>query len=475
MICENLLRADLKSFRLVSRNVKGAAEAILYGTINLSYNLRSFERCQHIANHEEYQKHVRYLDYDVTSFRAKAFAKAQKSFGFKDYLGFESWAECYMGTSIDIGYRERDSHRDRFLKVDGSKLMQSHEAWRKWMRGELYLSTGGTTKTLLAALLPKLSGLVGFGCGSRLAKPWYNCDDTLPFESLNPIAQEMLCEPTYTEGYYKGQFHFWDLFKSISETGLAYQLRDVSVSGIRLKAWDKGVEDTTSYVDSSKFLSGLKTLSLKFTSDETGYPTANLSNIIRCSSSLRSLLLSFDELEDGYRLSVRLSDIINQAQHWEYLRELSLEAFITTEKDLCLLLSMHGKTLRSLALSNVEFRGPEPRPVQQSYGSWVSVFEFLNNSMALEHAKFDGTLTNKWDEAWVTGNQNDRRFRGIHGRNVLAEYPPDCLRYGVERFATRKGPFPFTRNLGAISPYLDARPWQRNYDMSWRFERCLLP
>jgi hypothetical protein len=124
-------------------------------------------------------------------------------------------------------------------------------------------------------------------------------------------------------------------------------LKEIPISGVTLAVWNKGVDGATSYVECSKFLSGLEKLALEFTFDDIDDDTAitNIGNMVRYFSSLRSLQLSFDLLPDEHPLgSIKFSRIINEAQYWNYLRELSLRALITTEEHLRLVLSRHSQT-----------------------------------------------------------------------------------------------------------------------------------
>jgi hypothetical protein len=90
LICELLPRSSLRHLRSTSRDLKAAAEPILFREIFLKFNLRSFEQIKSIASSEILRKHVKSIEYDPRMF--------ERSSG-RDY---KSWYEDVAGTGLHI-------------------------------------------------------------------------------------------------------------------------------------------------------------------------------------------------------------------------------------------------------------------------------------------------------------------------------------------------------------------------------------
>jgi len=232
---------------------------------------------------------------------------------------------------------------------------------------------------MLATTLPKLPGLAGIRCGA--IKMYYDTYYQAPsIESMSMTAQQILCQPQYKHGIYQAQFHSLDLFKLACDSGYVPHLSELSLSCITLKSWDN---QAASFMKKYENLPALKTLSLELsTHQSSANHTFNLAKMITRCRALQSLRLSFTTVE------IHLSSLINKVQYWEHLTELSLHAIETTEDYLRHILLRHASTLRSFELSNTTFT--YSRVKNQPCGSFVDFFQFLNQSMTLEYAEFEG-------------------------------------------------------------------------------------
>jgi hypothetical protein len=196
--------------------------------------------------------------------------------------------------------------------------------------------------------------------------------------------------------------------------------------------------------------------------------------------SVESLGISFvPYLGDSPVAVTRLSDIINEKQHWPYLTILSLKGFITTETALRQLLERHSATLQSLELSNIEF---SPFLIAGVLPSWVNFLKFLNEKLKLTHIKFDGTLSNSLTEIWVTYDYDDDAGYHFGDTSPRTPYPPDCLKHRIERFVTgAPGQFPFYPMPQGVEPGIFPEEcteanngWMWKPDRSWRIHEDLL-
>jgi len=384
------------------------------------------------------------------------------------------WVGCCAGGGLGLSDLQRAA---LISHMEVSQLERFYTAWNHWIFGQMFLSRRNNAENIMAATLPKLSGLIGIRCGTiKKEHAHYSHTRDISFESINPIAREILCEPDKENGFLQGQLHFADLFKMSCQSGYALQLSELSMSGVPLNFWD---HEVASYLDHYKSFPALKALSLEFSySHAVDNRTSTLFGMISRSPSIQSLRLSFTQLDvKNSRLNVQIPTVINKARYWEHLRELSLQAVMTTEDYLRDILSKHANTLRSLELSNIDFANPSGENSPQ--GSWINFFEFLNQSMALEHARFEGTFSNGYDEAWSSFSHPDDSLETVdlphnYKRDPQLRHPPDCLKYRIERFVTREGPFPFVRIVNFDQDNDHVGIWEVNSDASWAFEHTLL-
>lgn len=300
----------------------------------------------------------------------------------------------------------------------------------------------------------------------------------LPFlDSLSSVAQEILAEPVGYPRYRNTEEQFWALLEALCETGHYVHLRSVHGKELDLKRWDKIAQSLKCH----KQLPALHALSLEFAFAQHGQDeTGQLSSMITHASSLQNLRLSFGDFSfDNPSAVIHLPNVISDRAELGCLRVLSLTAVKTTEGGLRKLMQRLSETLESLELSTIELEQASP-PDEHGRGSWILFMRFLAEQMKLSRARFGGSLSNGWTEAWVTRDAGDVDI-GMDGTDSPKPFAEDCLKYQIERYVTRRGPTPFTEKTeteteeGDYGCYsLNKLHWKLSLDDSWVFEERLL-
>ncbi|KAH8595330.1 hypothetical protein B0O99DRAFT_511971 [Bisporella sp. PMI_857] len=462
-ICVLLSRSDLRSVRLLSHTWNNAAQRILFETVFLRINLQSFERLQDISRHEKLRKYVRIISYDGRTFGSSAARQ-----------GFQDWLRCSAGTGLGLAWEAKDEFLAQFSI---QQLEKYYFNYCHYLFAQDHILRRGNEKQMLIDALQKLPGLSGVQY-TVISGAETGISRKVPeLSSLSTLAQAILAEPEDYHRYLESEGRFWNLLQSAYLSGHAQQLKSIRGSHLDLERWNAAAK---SFRDCYRALPALHYLSLEFGFSQHGDgETIQLADMIAHASSLTSLRLSFDNFSwDDPSAIIHLPQVINDGLQWKHLRSLSLQAVATTEGFLRNLLLRHSESLRSLELSNINLN-VAAIPDQYGRGSWIHFIQFLNETMSLEHIRFDGCFSNLWDEGWVSRDADWERAFGVVC--APAQYSKDCLKYRIERFIIHTGPCPFAARMGKVdTESYDAAydyhglPWVFEEDNSWRFEHRLI-
>jgi hypothetical protein len=110
---------------------------------------------------------------------------------------------------------------------------------------------------------------------------------------------------------------------------------------------------------------------------------------------------------------------------------------------------------------------------------WITMIEFLSQSMSLERVKLVGYFTTDTNEAWST----------VGGEQNVFLCPPrqeGCLLSRIEQFIIHGGPCPFTLKRSEAlfdvdmginhdeTPWIPKHSWTWEEDDTWRFAAFLI-
>lgn len=450
LVCEYLPRPDLRALRTAFKSAQLSAELILFRTIYLQFNRASFERLQKIADHPRLRKFVRFLDYDGRQVRPDSVGK-----------GVGKWVELNAGQGIGLHGEQKKKFLAQFAAED---LQRFYASYLLYVSGQEFLLRNGNSKRLLSNTIPKLPGLQGV----RYSAPSSYRTRGRKIPSLHDlIAQDILEVP---DGLWANSLdNFWHLLEPFCFSTNDAQLVSIRGSDLDFVTWNKRAATLSEHFQD---LSPLRYLSLDFhIVYHQPWSTSELSKLLVHLPELQSLRLSFGGcLSFTNSENANLEDIMGGSRRWTSLKSLSLQAIVTSDKFLRGFLTSHAKTLRWLELSytnlwepshdlSEDWDGEEPEVV-----SFLELFQFLQETMSLEHVRFNENFSNTWNEAWTSPEPDDRDH-----------YPYDCLKYRIERFITNGEPFPF-RELSDDDKGAGfyGVPFAYEQDFSWRFEDFLL-
>lgn len=454
-----LPRSDLKSVRLVSHIWDEAAQQLLFQTVILKVNLRSFEKLRDISQHHKLSKHVRAISYDGRTLWVEP-AK----------MGFTDWVRLCAGSNLGFFGSVRDDFMEQFST---QQLEVYYFNYCHYLFGQEHILRRGNEQQLLVDALRLLPRLERVGYAAPRSYDGEFIRVAPPMSSLSLLAQEILTEPDSVHGYRESDGHFWTLLQSACVSGRGKTLNSVQGSDLDLARWKTIATSSRSYC---KALTALRHLSLEFKLVlEDDVQSTFLADMVANLPSLLSLRLSFDYLSfDNPHASINLSQVIDSNATWRYLSKLSLQAVVTTEEFIRGLLSRHANSLRSLELSNIRFKGTTATTDKENRDYWVRFILFLGQAMSLTHVKFTGAFSNSWDEGWTTRDTDERRHHRQVG--VPTEWPTDCLKYRIERYITQGAECPFRLRTENESrdcwdePGYNGLPWVFEEDRSWTFE-----
>lgn len=457
-----LPQTDLKSVRLVSHIWDEAAQRLLFQSVILKVNLRSFEKLQDISKHHKLSKHVRAISYDGRTLSVDPVRK-----------GFTDWLQFCAGSNLGFF----GSVQDNFMEQFSMQQLQDHYFnYCQYLFGQEHILRRGNEQKLLVDALRLLPRLERVEYAAPQAFDGEFIRVAPPLASLSRLAQEILTEPDSVHGYRESEGHFWTLLQSAYLSGRGKTLCSVQGSDLDLERWNTIATSSRRYY---KALPALRHLCLEFELVlDDDVQTTSLADMVANLPSLLSLRLSFDYLsfENPYA-SINLSQIVDSTLTWQYLSKLSLQAVVTTEEFIRDLLSRHANTLRSLELSNIRFKVTTASRKREKQGYWVRFILFLGQDMSLTHIKFNGAFSNSWDEGWTTSDADDRRHHRQVG--IPTEWPTDCLKYRIERYITKGAECPFRpRTENDSGDCWDGPsyrlPWVFQEDDSWTFEPRLI-
>lgn len=433
---------DLKTIRLVCKALDFSAQRTLFRLVWLRANIDSFHKLDLISRHPSLRHHVTTIHHSGEM--------------LYDYPNFDQWNER-LGGEINLSAESRDSLRAQYTLED---LHYHYFKFRNHIDGQTYIKNNSYAELQLVKALEQLPQIDTIEYASKEVEPeWEIPDRSLPF-SLSAIGQETLSEPSSIGGRPYHAKQFITLLRAASQSCPKL----ITIKGVHLK-WeilDKADQMQTMLSAVTHIQHLILTIS-NYPKPDKQYRRRKLAKVIGNAPGLITLELyfgcvpikRFDEI-------IELSQLLRKRNHWPSLQRLVLQGFRTTENLFKTILRLHATSLRSLALSNMEFahlvgsnaNGRELR----SAGSFCSLIKFLQLTLKLEHVEFSGTFYNHWDERWIV--------------NCGGEYTNDegCLKSRIERFIVYGGHCP----LQAPDQNNENDGWHLRGDGSWRYDYRLI-
>lgn len=298
-----------------------------------------------------------------------------------------------------------------------------------------------------------------------------------PMSFFSPIAQQTLAAPE--EGWGAWDSHFWALVRTVfygqQHPQQVKTLRGEMLNHENLRKLDQVIP----HLD----LRSLQLLSLDFVFEyhESPTPTRTLAAFLKRAPNLRSLRLSYGDHPGSLNnpasfLPTRLFD---KPLHWKHLRNLSVQNLVLSPSRLQQLLQGHSTTLRSLELSHMTLQHGGETIVGRARALWITMIEFLSQSMSLERVKLVGYFTTDTNEAWSTFGSEQDVF-------VCPPRREGCLLSRIEHFIVHGGPCPFTLKSSETlfdvdmdvshdeGPWIPEHSWTWEEDDTWRFTAFLI-
>ncbi|KAG4442339.1 hypothetical protein IFR05_002190 [Cadophora sp. M221] len=453
MILAPLPRSDLIALSLASHKLRSAACTLLFKTIHLKVNLKSFARLQKISSHPVYSSHVRTILYDGR----RLFDLGSKA--FEEDL--DGWVHRHACTGL--GLQSVSLEKILLSRFTIEQLKVFHRNFLMYVQGQRHIMTRDNEKIMLMEAMRRLPGLTGVAYYTK-GREDYKTLENFSLSDMSLVAQETLVEPYET--CFVNEGHFWSLFDAATSTKFG-NFRTLKGSNLGFNSWARGA---VKYEERFKNLSTVEILELEYLYHRlAGEGIGVLSHLLGSCSSLRSLRISFHTLMLS-RLTVsdstsanNLATIIPNDHCWKYLTHLSFQAISTTQASLEALLFKHAPTLHSLELRDILFLPNSP-------SSWVSIFHFMRRNLKLKFVKFGGALYNGREENW--------RISDDHKDDSLVFTEP-CIRIQVEEYVTNRNRyFPFSPFLGGAN-LSRGMEWQKqiwstvgliwdDMDRSWR-------
>jgi hypothetical protein len=472
MIFSYLPRSALKTLRLTSKKLNSTIEPLLFHSVFLKINIKSFTRLLAIANHHHLSQHVQAFIYDPQTLPHRL------------PRGFDDWVEKFASNGREIcqyykacGYGSR---KEFIASLSTSKLTGFYHQYREYKADhDEIINRPDGEKDMLAKIVPKFSNLkrILFFDPLEESDPMRGCDlKDLSWDDLSSVAKEILFEPGRPPSTNQ-DIRFWNLLIAASLLPRPSQLLSLQASCLSPYRWIQQVRFIPSYKEAFALLPNLENLSLQFSQEQggpQGVQIVHVCEFFTYATNLKSLRLSFDGItptsvlqssQTGLQLRVFMP---SPSQQWSTLVHLSLQGIPTTEGELGELLIRHVKILRSLELCNIHFI---PNKSTNEFGCWLRFFQFLYSSLTLTSLKLRGQFHNGAPEYWDCGSE---------------DYPESCLRRRIERFSAREGePFPFTWvgmrkfevkrkygiGIGISGVHECESPWVwEDDDESWRLE-----
>lgn len=438
-ICGRLPSHVLKRVRLVCKALNYSAEQALFRLVWLRPNIDSFHRLDLISRHPVLRSHVTTIHHSGEV--------------IYDYPDFDKWNER-LGGEMDLSWDSRDSLREQFTMED---LKYHYLKYRHHMEGQTYLSTGRNAELWLAKAFEKMKRIDTIEYATRDVGRQVRTGEPIPWSSLSAIGRETLSEPCHMGATEDDQAR---QFIALLQAAFRSCKNLTTIKGFHLD-WEIFEEPDRGEImlDAVRHVQHLiLTVSNYPIYDLEGHRKM-LARVIANAPDLKTLELFFGCLPtESSEHVLELNQLLTNRVHWPILQRLVLQGFRTTEKVFKKFLNEHAANLKSLGLSNMEFALVARGDGIACGGSFLSLIHFLRFSLKLENVKFDGTLSNHWDEGWIV----DWRNRYTHDKS--------CLKYWIERYIVHGGHCP----LQPPDKKNEADGWKERGDRSWRFEYKLI-
>lgn len=243
-ICTYLSRDDLKNVRLVCRNLKSAAQVVLFNIFYLKLRLQSFQRFQSICRHTIFRKHVRAICFDPRQLHT----------GYDWVSTYDYWRRHIAGTGMgmfedDAGEDERNLILEHYSQ---DQLAEYYSRYCHFILDFKFLLRRGNWTALLLPALQGLSGLstIYFSGGNGDRGQSHNIgfgDELPPMGEDLALRRDILAEPSLTLTY---DTDIWALLKLVNSSGHVHGIKKVSAVEISPDSWkcrgvlcDKAFED----------------------------------------------------------------------------------------------------------------------------------------------------------------------------------------------------------------------------------------
>jgi len=460
--------ADLKAVRLVSKAVSAPASRELFRVILVKVNMTSFRSLSEISKHEELSNYVRTVRYSGKMLPNHGDLDDDPDNPHFDFWvdDFERWLEGGVGHGISADLADQ---------FDQDQLEFYHWNYSCYCRGQYRILAGDNHVRRLTNAFKSFKNLAGVS----YERNRYNkaIEGPITLAKLSSVGQHTLMEPDSESGVpYQAQ-QFFALLKAV-RANESINLKSLRGTGLEINSFN-AYPGGTALLDA---LTSLSRLTLHFSRahfvDGDGRKIARL---IGRAPLLESLQLSFEfSTFETTEDVIKLEELLDKGSHWKALKTLKLQAMATDPEILTQLLHRHAPTLRSLELGHIDLRplgGYNAAPAE----SWVTIIQFLQENLKLDHVRFHGNFSNRQNEGWVTYDEATKHSRLLRSTPAasMVRYKQDCLRYRIEQYITRGGVSPFTaRSPPGMDYPLDDEyhglNWIYEEDESWSFEERLL-
>ncbi|MCJ1453093.1 hypothetical protein MMC28_003438 [Mycoblastus sanguinarius] len=451
-ICQCLATPELKTARLICRSFSPVARKHLFEEVLLKSNLASYRKLSYISRHPVLSHFVYKVLFDGTLLSDR----------FEDY---DEWLR-YDGNSSKDGHlsaKNEGAFRDHFMPAE---LKYHYSQYRYHIESQRFAQAESNEADWLLDACKSFQNLeaIAYVSGQkatterviRIQKP------LLTRKTLSAIGQETLVEPDA----YASPHECALKFKALLEAAHAScgRLKNIEGIGIPYETFDMlGISPAVNEED----MRTVRHLNLYVACDrQRDRRTEYLAKFLANALMLQSLQLSFDR-QTSFAFqgqNVKLSELLVDRIHWPSLNKLHLATIETSEADLKDFLETHSSTLRSLELCNITLRKWPPSGHGKG-DSWVTLIQFLSESLSLKHVSLDGELTSP-AEGWATYDRDhwEHEFHTPQGISMMKFNWNTSLRCKINSYILRGGECP----LGVPQSH-------NSYsDISWTFREDLI-
>ena len=428
-ICQHLGSTELKTARLLCRSFQPVARKCLFSEVVIRTNLVSFKRLGWISRNKTLKEFVKKLIYDDTLMH-------------NEYKTIESW--LLRDADLD-GSMEHDriasSAGSTDRKPTGEPLPTAEATYHyaqylHYIKCQERLLAGEELREWIAEICVSLPNLEAV----ELVSPGMYLRSRI--SQARAIGRETLVAPV-TKPNNTERVH---IFTSLARAAISSITRLKSITGrIPLCAFE---ELYCCKEDLDEKLGRVRCLSfdmdnVRAMAGNTMAGNANVADpqycasLIAKASMLQKLHLNFEIPFAGWPLSLGLSTLLVERSHWPSLKDLRLGGLNCDEAGLKDFLLTHTATLKYLELLDIKLiRSGTP-----AIPSWISVIQFLSESLQLRYIRLDGRLVAP-QELWIT---RDEEFFLEHYKDdpsYVHEHHPNDLRSRIERYILHGGQCP---------------------------------